>query len=46
MYHGDVVVEIVDVHAQEHIQDGGDYTVEADLGCDQACTLRGGGPVV
>ena len=41
-----VVVEIVDIRAHEQRQDGGDNTVEEDLGCDQACALRGGGPVI
>ena len=41
-----VVVEIVDVRAHEQSQYGGDYTVQEDLGCDQAFTLHGGGPVV
>ena len=36
----------MDVRAHEQIQDGGDYTVEEDLGCDQDCKLRGGGTVV
>ena len=44
--HGGVVVEIVNIHAHEQRQDGGDDTVEEDLGCDQACALRGNGPVV
>ena len=36
----------MDVRAHEQSQDGGDYTVEEDLGCDEAFTLRGGGPFV
>ena len=43
---GGVAVEIVDIRAHEQCQDGGDNTVEEDIGCDQASSFRGGGPVV
>ena len=36
----------MDIRNHEQIQDGGDHTVEEDLGCDEACTLRDSGPVV
>ena len=42
----DVVVQIMDIRAHEQLQYGGDDTVDEDLGCDQACPLRGGGPVI
>ena len=46
IYHGGVVVEVVDVCAHKHSQDGGYHTVEENIGCDQDCKLCGGGPLV
>ena len=36
IYHGGVVVEVVDVRSHKYSQDGGYHNVEEDLGCDQA----------
>ena len=46
IYHGGVVVEVMDFRAQKYRHDDGDYTVEEDLGCDKACSLCDSGTLV